>query len=115
MPTSKRFPPARPELAGSDDTDDSASTSSSDDATEDEDGAELTPALDAAIMRTLGMIKRKEGVYGQERVLEEAMRLAQAEAGRLGQGVVGAGAAGGKSKAKVSRQCGPRAGEVLMG
>lgn len=45
-------------------------TSDSEDVTEDEDGVELTPALDAAIMRTLGMIRRKEGVYGDEQVLQ---------------------------------------------
>ena len=37
-----------------DDSDDSEDT------TEDEDGEELTPAVDAAILRTLARIKRKD-------------------------------------------------------
>lgn len=36
----------------------------SEDTTEDEDGEELTPAVDAAILRTLARIKRKDpGIY----------------------------------------------------
>ncbi len=55
------------------------------DVTEDEDGTELTPALDAAILRTLSKIKRKEeGVYGDANVLEEELRQAQERAGKLG-------------------------------
>jgi protein KRI1 len=43
----------------------------SEDEEEDEEGEELTPALDAAIMRTLAMIRKKdEGVYGSGNVLE---------------------------------------------
>ena len=64
---------------------DSASQSdSSSDVTEDEHGFELTPALDAAILRTLGKIRRREGVYGSENVLQEALAEAQVQAGRLG-------------------------------
>lgn len=38
---------------------------------EDEEGEELTPALDAAILRTLAMIRKKdEVVYGSGNVLE---------------------------------------------
>ena len=55
------------------------------DVTEDEDGLDLTPALDAAILRTLGKIRRGEGVYNAEKVLEE--ELAQAEAEALKRGV----------------------------
>ena len=57
--------------------------SSSEDVTEDEHGFELTPALDAAILRTLGKIKRREGVYGSEDVLKEALREAETRAGVL--------------------------------
>lgn len=56
-------------------------SSSSGDVTEDEHGDELTPALDAAILRTLGRIKRGEGVYGSEDVLSEALREAEGSAG----------------------------------
>ncbi|AAW45496.1 ribosome biogenesis-related protein, putative [Cryptococcus deneoformans JEC21] len=52
-------------------------SSSSEDVTEDEEGNELTPALDAAILRTLSKIKKKEGVYGGENVLQEELRKAQ--------------------------------------
>lgn len=62
----------------------SESSSSSEDVTEDEDGLELTPALDAAILRTLNKIRRGEGVYGQERVLEKELEEAQHEAERRG-------------------------------
>ncbi|WWC65922.1 uncharacterized protein I303_108544 [Kwoniella dejecticola CBS 10117] len=58
----------------------SESDYSSSDVTEDEDGDELTPALDAAILRTLSKIKRKEGVYGQEDVLQEELKRAQEKA-----------------------------------
>ncbi len=44
--------------------------SSSEDETEDEDGAELTPAMDAAILRTLAKIRQKDGVYGTENILQ---------------------------------------------
>jgi protein KRI1 len=52
--------------------------------TEDEDGLELTPALDAAILRTLGKIRRKEGVYGSEKVLEEELGRAEQAAQKKG-------------------------------
>ncbi|OWZ60901.1 hypothetical protein AYX15_06854, partial [Cryptococcus neoformans] len=52
-------------------------SSSSEDVTEDEEGNELTPALDAAILRTLSKIKKREGVYGGENVLQEELRKAQ--------------------------------------
>jgi protein KRI1 len=43
---------------------DSEETDSEEDETEDEDGEELTPAVDAAILRTLARIKRKDpGIY----------------------------------------------------
>lgn len=63
---------------------DSDYSSSSEDVTEDEFGEELTPALDAAILQTLGRIKRKEGVYGTENVLQEALKEAERRAGSLG-------------------------------
>lgn len=62
----------------------SESSSSSEDVTEDEDGLELTPALDAAILRTLNKIRRGEGVYGQERVLDQELQEAQLEAEKRG-------------------------------
>lgn len=58
---------------GEDDTD----SSDSDDVEEDEYGAELTPALDAAILRTLAKIRSKQGVYAGERVLEEELKEAE--------------------------------------
>jgi hypothetical protein len=67
FPTSRPLPPDDIDAAV---TDSEPETSDSEDVTEDEDGVELTPALDAAIMRTLGMIRRKEGVYGDEQVLQ---------------------------------------------
>ena len=45
------------------------------DETEDEDGAELTPAMDAAILRTLAMIRKREGVYGSENILQSAFGI----------------------------------------
>lgn len=52
-----------------DDEEDGAVDSESDE-DEDDYGEELTPAMDAAILRTLRMIRRGEGVYGNEKVLE---------------------------------------------
>lgn len=52
--------------------------------TEDEEGTDLTPALDAAILRTLGKIRRGEGVYEGEKVLETELEQATAEALRRG-------------------------------
>lgn len=67
FPTSRPLPPddVDVDVSGSE-----PESSDSEDVTEDEDGVELTPALDAAILRTLGMIRRKEGVYGNEQVLQ---------------------------------------------
>ncbi|WRT69784.1 uncharacterized protein IL334_006775 [Kwoniella shivajii] len=73
-----RIKPIREALSGSESG--SESDYSSSDVTEDEDGAELTPALDAAILRTLSKIKKKEGVYGTENVLQEELQRAQARA-----------------------------------
>jgi protein KRI1 len=49
---------------------DSASESSSESETEDEDGEELTPVMDAAILRTLSRIRRGEGVESGRNVFE---------------------------------------------
>ena len=51
------------------DQDDDDETDESDEE-EDEYGEELTPAMDAAILRTLRMIRSGEGVYGDEKVIE---------------------------------------------
>jgi hypothetical protein len=67
FPTSRPLPPDDVDI---DVSDSEPESSDSEDVTEDEDGVELTPALDAAILRTLGMIRRKEGVYGTEQVLQ---------------------------------------------
>ncbi|KAJ4493810.1 KRI1-like family C-terminal-domain-containing protein [Lentinula edodes] len=45
---------------GSDEEEDNSETDSEEDESEDEDGEELTPAVDAAILRTLARIKRKD-------------------------------------------------------
>lgn len=50
---------------------------SSDDTIEDEDGEELTPAMDAAILRTLSKIRRKDGVYSGENILAAELANAQ--------------------------------------
>ncbi|WWC73610.1 uncharacterized protein I206_107582 [Kwoniella pini CBS 10737] len=80
--SSSRLKPAQETLSGSESG--SESDYSSSDVTEDEDGAELTPALDAAILRTLSKIKRKEGVYGTENVLQEELTRAQEKADARG-------------------------------
>jgi hypothetical protein len=54
--------------AGSDS--DSPSESDESDETEDEDGEELTPVMDAAILRTLARIRRGEGVEEGRNVFE---------------------------------------------
>ena len=63
--------PAVKEKYGSDaDTDDLSSdeSDSESDESEDEDGEELTPALDAAILRTLARIKARDpGIYDASR------------------------------------------------
>ncbi|KAJ3919714.1 KRI1-like family C-terminal-domain-containing protein [Lentinula edodes] len=45
---------------GSDEEENNSETDSEEDESEDEDGEELTPAVDAAILRTLARIKRKD-------------------------------------------------------
>ncbi|KAI0090576.1 KRI1-like family C-terminal-domain-containing protein [Irpex rosettiformis] len=57
------------EKYGSDAEEDDGSEEDSEDAeSEDEDGEELTPAVDAAILRTLARIKRKDpSIYDQEK------------------------------------------------
>ena len=50
---------------------------------EDEEGDELTPAMDAAILRTLHKIRAKQGVYSGEDVLQQELSLAQERAGNL--------------------------------
>ncbi|BEJ13502.1 hypothetical protein CspHIS471_0306760 [Cutaneotrichosporon sp. HIS471] len=62
------------------------SSDSSDDTVEDEDGEELTPAMDAAILRTLAKIRKKDGVYGTDKILETELATAQAAAGERGLG-----------------------------
>ena len=52
-------------------------TDSSEDVTEDEDGVDLTPALDAAILRTLAKIRNTRGVYEGENVLENELKEAE--------------------------------------
>lgn len=52
-------------------------TDSSEDVTEDEDGVDLTPALDAAILRTLAKIRAKKGVYEGEDVLGNELKEAE--------------------------------------
>ncbi|ORY34649.1 KRI1-like family C-terminal-domain-containing protein [Naematelia encephala] len=73
--------PINPELISEDESD---YTSSSESGTEDEEGAELTPALDAAILRTLAKIKNGQGVYGDERILESELKAAEERAKSLG-------------------------------
>lgn len=54
------------EKYGSDGEDVDDEEDSEEDETEDEDGEELTPAVDAAILRTLARIKRKDpSIYEQ--------------------------------------------------
>ncbi|WWC95448.1 hypothetical protein V866_002312 [Kwoniella sp. B9012] len=76
--STSKLKPTQDPLSGSES--ESESDYSSSDVTEDEDGDELTPALDAAILRTLSKIKRKEGVYGKENVLQEELKKAQERA-----------------------------------
>jgi hypothetical protein len=58
-------------------SDSGSETDSSEDVTEDEDGIDLTPALDAAILRTLAKIRNKRGVYEGENVLENELKEAE--------------------------------------
>jgi hypothetical protein len=53
-----------------DELDDESGSEDESDEEEDEYGEELTPAMDAAILRTLRMIRSGEGVYGSEKVIE---------------------------------------------
>jgi len=49
---------------------------SEEDETEDEDGEELTPAVDAAILRTLAKIKRKDPeIYDKDQRVFERMYI----------------------------------------
>lgn len=61
----------------SSDSDSGSETDSSEDVTEDEDGVDLTPALDAAILRTLAKIRNKKGVYEGEEVLANELKEAE--------------------------------------
>ena len=73
--------PGRLQQPDNDDEDDddafSGSHSSSEDVSEDEEGDELTPALDAAILQTLRKIRSGKGVYEKEDVMAEALREAE--------------------------------------
>ena len=66
---------APPSASSSDDS--GSETDSSEDVTEDEDGVDLTPALDAAILRTLAKIRNKRGVYEGENVLADELKEAE--------------------------------------
>lgn len=81
-PNTKGDSPSSPSSPSPSDSD--YSTDSTDDTIEDEDGEELTPAMDAAILRTLAKIRKKEGVYGSDRILEAELAAAQAAAGKHG-------------------------------
>jgi protein KRI1 len=59
------------------DSESGSETDSSEDVTEDEDGVDLTPALDAAILRTLAKIRNKNGVYEGENVLANELKEAE--------------------------------------
>lgn len=62
------------EKYGSDGEDIDDDEDSEDDETEDEDGEELTPAVDAAILRTLARIKRKDpSIYDLEKDVFEGV------------------------------------------
>lgn len=58
--------------------------SSSDDTIEDEDGDELTPAMDAAILRTLAKIRKKDGVYDGVDILQTELAAAEERAKERG-------------------------------
>lgn len=59
------------------DSESGSETDSSEDVTEDEDGIGLTPALDAAILRTLAKIRGKKGLYEGEEVLANELKEAE--------------------------------------
>lgn len=65
-------------------SDSGSETDSSEDVTEDEDGVDLTPALDAAILRTLVKIRNKKGVYEGENVLADELKEAEAKVIKAG-------------------------------
>ncbi|EIN06607.1 Krr1-domain-containing protein [Punctularia strigosozonata HHB-11173 SS5] len=55
-----------------------ASEDSEDLESEDEDGEELTPAVDAAILRTLARIKKRDpAIYGKDNIFEEEHKKTQ--------------------------------------
>ncbi|KAH8080203.1 hypothetical protein HD553DRAFT_317672 [Filobasidium floriforme] len=56
------------------DLDNDNEVSDESDEEEDEYGEELTPAMDAAILRTLRLIRSGKGVYEGEKVIEEALK-----------------------------------------
>lgn len=58
------------------DLDDNEVSSDESDEEEDEYGEELTPAMDAAILRTLRLIRSGKGVYEGEKVIEGEFELA---------------------------------------
>ena len=59
---------------GSDPETDGTEEDSEDGESEDEDGQELTPAVDAAILRTLAKIKRKDPeIYDKDKSIFERM------------------------------------------
>lgn len=58
-------------------SDTGSETDSSEDVTEDEDGMDMTPALDAAILRTLAKIRSKKGLYGGENILADELKEAE--------------------------------------
>ncbi|RXK37989.1 hypothetical protein M231_04775 [Tremella mesenterica] len=67
----------------SSDSESDAGSDSSSEVEEDEDGDELTPALDAAILRTLHKIRNKQGVYEGEDVLANELKQAEQRARSL--------------------------------
>lgn len=70
--------PSSSSSSGSNDASDSESDYSSSDTDEDDDGEQLTPALDAAILRTLAKIKKGgEELYAGENVLQTELETAR--------------------------------------
>ncbi|KAL1412555.1 Kinetochore protein Spc24 [Vanrija albida] len=81
----KDKPQSKPKREPTPDVSGSESDYSSDDTIEDEDGDELTPAMDAAILRTLSKIRRKdEGVYGTDNILQTELAATSAQAKKRG-------------------------------
>ena len=89
----------------------------SEDEEEDEEGEEMTPALDAAILRTLAMIRKKdEVVYGSGNVLEgeySAPSLYWMGADRLYRAT--SENSGGSREVSIRRQEGQGQGEGMFG